>query len=337
MIVATIIIIIAIGIGSFYAGTLAVPPKTTTSTITSTITETKASTTTSTITSTIASTITSTITETKTSTTTITPPNAILRDPTPRVGIVIAMPEEAQYVFQYLNKEYSIEAMGYNFTVGTIAGKPVVIVISGVGEEAAAGAVIAMNTLFTIKWAVNIGTAGSHSYEHDTGDVIVAARIVPYGNRRYTSYDEWSYMRLGITLPNGTRFGFLYLNCSSELIELAAKASKEITLPPTPAELVGSNTTYYPKVYLNGTIASANIWLANATYILRIHEELGTDAEEMEAYGFGLSCYRLGIPFIKIAVISDSDLTGSPWSPESIRVSMSNGAMLLVKMIELGG
>lgn len=61
------------------------------------------------------------------------------------------------------------------------------------------------------------------------------------------------------------------------------------------------------------------------------------DAEEMEAYGFGLACYMLGIPFIKIAVISDNALTGSPWSPESIAVSMRNGVKLLVKMIELGG
>jgi len=317
LLVGLIIAIIIVGLGSFYAGTLVTAPTTVTSTMIRT------------------ETTTSVIVTTHTTTYTVTPPNAILRDQIPRIGIVVAMPNEAEYIFEVFHKDYSFEGMGYNFSVGTIAGKPVVIVLSGIGEEAAAGAVIAMNTLFTIKWAVNIGTAGSHSYEHDTGDVIVAARIVPYGNRRYYSYDNWTYMRLGITFPNNTRLRFLYLNSSKELLDLATIAAKETTLPPTPADLIGSGITYYPKIYLNGTVASANIWTANATYILRIHEELGTDAEEMEAYGFGLTCYRLNIPFIKIAVISDSELTGSPWSPKSIEVSMRNGVRLLVKMIEL--
>jgi len=319
IVIVFVILLVVIGIAGFYAGQSLAP--TTTITVPSPTTYT------------YTSTFTSTLTQYVTSTTI--PPNAIVKDPTPRIGIVIAMPNEAQYVFEVFNMEKTFEFMGYNFSVGTIAGKPVVIVISGIGEEAAAGAVIAMNTLFNVKWAVNIGTAGAHSYDHDTGDVIVGARIVPYGNRRYLSYENWTYMRLGITFANGTWYRFLYLNASNYLLELAEKASREITLPPTPANLTGRNQTYYPKIYLNGTIASADIWTANATYILRIHNELGTDAEEMEAYGFGLACYRLGIPFIKIAVISDSELTGSPWSPHSIKVSMKNGVTLLVKMIEL--
>ena len=310
-IIIAIVIIVIVGIGSFYAGASTTPAKTITSTVTSTTVS--------------------------TTTITITPPGAIVKDTTPRVGIVVAMPIEAKYVFEHLHKEKSFEAFGYNFTVGTIAGKPVVIVLCGIGEEAAAGAVFAMNTLFNIKWAVNIGTSGSHSYKHDTGDVIVAARIVPYGNRKYVSYSEWRYMKLGVMFPNGTRLRFLYLNCSKELIDLASKAAKKITLPPTPAELIGANVTYYPKIYLNGTIASADIWTANSTYILRLHKELGTDAEEMEAYGFGLACYRLGIPFLKIAVISNNELTGSPWCLKSIEVSMRNGVALLVEMIKLGG
>ena len=260
---------------------------------------------------------------------------AALYDNTPRVGILVAMPSEAKYVLSRVTDKRSFSALGYNFTTGIMAGKPVVLVISGIGEEAAAGAVEATHILFNVTWFVDIGTSGSHAFNHDTGDVIVAARIVPYGNRMYTSYTKWRYMRLGITFPNSTWMKFLYLNCSAKLLSLASRAAEAIKLPETPADLIGSKKPYKPKVWLNGTIASADIWTANSTYIERIHDELGTDAEEMEAYGFGLTCYRLGIPFIKIAVISDSDLTGSPWGPESIKVSMQNGVMLLEKMIEL--
>ncbi len=256
-------------------------------------------------------------------------------DETPRIGIVVAMPSEAKYLFEVLHNEKSLVGYGFNFTIGEIAGKPVVLVVSGIGEEASAAAVEAMSTLFNLKWVVNIGTSGAHTASLDTGDVVVAARIVPYGNRMYKSYTSWRYMKLGILFPNMSRVRFLYINTSEALIRLARKAAAEIKLPPTPPELIGKNITYYPKVILNGTVASADIWTANSTYIRRLHSELLSDAEEMEAYGVALTCYRLGIPFIKIAVISDNELTGSPWCPKSIEVSMSNGVKLIKKMIEL--
>jgi len=86
---------------------------------------------------------------------------------------------------------------------------------------------------------------------------------------------------------------------------------------------------------LNGAVASSNVWNANANVIEAIRSTLGTDVEEMEAYGFGLACYRLHIPFMKGTVASNSEFSGSAFGPESAKVSMSNGAMLLAKMIEL--
>ncbi|MCD6323751.1 MAG: 5'-methylthioadenosine/S-adenosylhomocysteine nucleosidase [Desulfurococcales archaeon] len=258
-----------------------------------------------------------------------------MRDPTPRIGIVVAMPSEAKYVFDVFNKERSFAAYGFNFSVGTISGKPVVIVVSGIGEEASAAAVEAMAMLFNIKWVANIGTSGAHTEKLDTGDVVVAARIAPYGNRMYKSYTSWRYLKLGVLFPNMSRGKFLYINTSNSLIELTRKAAEQIHLPPTPADLIGRNRTYNPRVVLNGTIASADIWTANSTYIRRLHSELGTDAEEMEAYGVALTCYRLGLPFVKIAVISNNELTGSPWCGKSVEISMTNGVKFLQKMIEL--
>jgi nucleoside phosphorylase len=261
--------------------------------------------------------------------------HSITADPTSRIGIAIALPSEAQVVLGFFSETGELVAYGYRFLEGEIASKPVVIVISGVGEEAAAGAVFAMNSLFNITWAVSIGTAGAHSSILELGDVIVGARIISFGSRMYTSSTSWSYLNNGITFPNSTRMKFRYLNSTTSLVELAAKASKQVSLPLVPGNLTSNGQPHQPIIFLNGTIASSNFWTANSSLITQTRMALGTDAEEEEAYGFGLSCYRLGIPFVKIAVISDSDLTGLKFTPATIRTGMTNGAMLLQEMIML--
>jgi len=261
--------------------------------------------------------------------------NASIRDSTPRVGIVIALSEEARPLLNLLTLERNVVENGFNFSLGTMAAEPVVVVVGGMGEEAAAAVTMAMHTLFNLKWAVNIGTSGSHSRSLDVGDVIVARRIVGVGARMVHNLTHWSPEKIGMTLPNGTQIRFLHLNTTESLVALAEQASTRVQLPPVPTELTGTGTQRRPSIVLNGTIASSNIWNANASVIQAIRSALGTDVEEMEAYGFGLTCYRLHIPFIKIAVVSDSEFSGSVFGPKSIKVSMTNGAVLLAKMIEL--
>ena len=78
--------------------------------------------------------------------------------------------------------------------------------------------------------------------------------------------------------------------------------------------------------------------MSNATYwIDPVHAFSCSLAEEIEAYGFAVVCYREGIPFVKIAVISDSDITHSIFSDATVQISMTNGATLLVEMIKLYG
>ena len=261
--------------------------------------------------------------------------HSIVRDPTPRIGIVIALPSEALEVFDVFSEEREVIAYGYNSSVGEIAGKPVVVVVCGIGEETASTAVLGMSILFNIEWAVNIGTSGAHSPTLEVGDVLVGTRIVSAGSRKYYSLTEWHLLEDGILFPSGKELRFRYLNSTVSLEELAAEASRQVTLPATSGDLTGDGRPHQPLIFLNGTIASSNFWMANATLITQTRLAYGTDAEENEAYGFGLTCYRPGIPFLKIAVISNSELTGSNFTPATIRASMTNGAILLEEMIKL--
>jgi nucleoside phosphorylase len=257
------------------------------------------------------------------------------RDPTPRIGIVVALPSEALPVFAEFSREGQVIAYGFNFSLGQIAGQQVVIVVCGIGEESAASAVLAMNVLFNLEWAVNIGTSGAHSPNLEVGDVLVGAHIISAGSRKYSSLTEWDLLADGIFFPNGTQLRFQYLNSTPSLLDLAATASKLVVLPATPGDLTGNGKTHQPIILLNATIASSNFWIANSTLIEQVLMRYGTDAEEEEAYGFALTCYRLGIPFLKIAVISNSEITGSRFAPTTVQVSMTNGATLLQEMIRI--
>ena len=260
---------------------------------------------------------------------------SIGRDLTPRIGIVVALPSEALPVFGEFSRERQLIAFGFNFSVGQIADKEVVIVVCGIGEESASSAVLAMSVLFNIKWAVNIGTSGAHSPNLDVGDVLVGAHIISAGSRKYSSFTAWNLLGDGIFFPNGTQLRFQYLNSTSSLVDLAATASKQVVLPATPGSLTGDGKAHQPIILLNATIASSDFWMANSTLIEQVRMRYGTDAEEEEAYGFALTCYRLGIPFLKIAVISNSEMTGSSFAPATVQVSMTNGAILLQEMIRI--
>jgi adenosylhomocysteine nucleosidase len=257
------------------------------------------------------------------------------RDPTPRIGIVVALPSEASPVFADFWRDKQVIAYGFNFSVGQIAGKQAVIVVCGIGEESASSAVLAMSVLFNLEWAVNIGTAGAHSSNLEVGDVLVGARIISAGSRKYSSFTEWNLLADGIFFPNGTQLRFQYLNSTSSLLDLAARASRLVVLPETPGSLTGDRMAHQPIILLNATIASSDFWIANSTLIEQVLMRYGTNAEEEEAYGFALTCYRLGIPFLKIAVISNSEITGSNFSPTTVQVSMTNGAILLQEMIKI--
>jgi len=202
--------------------------------------------------------------------------SSITRDSTPRIGIVVALPSEALPIFAEFSTERQLVAYGFNFSLGQIAGKQIVIVVCGIGEESASAAVLAMDVLFDIQWAVNIGTAGAHSPNLEVGDVLVGAHIISAGSRRYSSLTQWSLLGDGIFFPNGTQERFQYLNSTPSLLALAAAASRQVTLPPTPSNLTGNGIAHEPAILLNATIASSDFWTANSTLIQQLRLRFDT-------------------------------------------------------------
>ena len=260
------------------------------------------------------------------------------RDMVPRIAILIAVPIEAEWIYPFFTLERHFVADGFNFSTGTIAGRKVVLEVGSEGEAAAAAAVVVTNRYFNVQWAVSIGTAGSHFAPIDVGDVVVVNRIFDDSSMRITSYSPmaWTWLGSTVMLPNGTTRNFMYLNTTGYLINLADQAAGLIPpFPITPAQYVGTGQPHTAVVVRNGTDASSDLWIANAAVIAQVHATTGSSDEEMEAFGFGVTCYRLGIPFIKIAVISDSDVTGSQFTYDTVRISMTNGLALLLEMIML--
>ncbi|MEM3498055.1 MAG: 5'-methylthioadenosine/S-adenosylhomocysteine nucleosidase [Conexivisphaerales archaeon] len=265
---------------------------------------------------------------------------------TPRIGIVTAMAMEQAPILASMSPQGEINISGYEFFIGTIAGKPVVSVRSGEKEYAVTTATTLMDTYFNIKAALLSGTAGARDPNVTVGDVVVSAFVVDKSSIHYhrgtsnSTYSETPYTGVEIVnmspilnskfggfgeaqvVPsNASVYGYGYgvdtsytyvedLPSSLGLLTLA----EQYALPPTPLSYVtGGNMSGTISSYvISGVIGSANQWTEPLTWMSQQNALYESDAGENEGMGFAYVNTHFGIPWLVIRGISDS-----PWYPST--------------------
>ncbi len=96
------------------------------------------------------------------------------RDPTPRIAVMTAFPPEIVTLSATMQDRRDTIINGVTFTTGTLAGKPVVLFMSGVSMVNAAMNTQLLLDRFTIPKIVFSGVAGGVDPSLDVGDVVVA-------------------------------------------------------------------------------------------------------------------------------------------------------------------
>lgn len=102
------------------------------------------------------------------------------RDTTPRVALMSAFDAELALLVQAVEQPVRTEIAGIDFTTGTIAGKPVVLFLSGISMVNAAMATQVALDHFTVSAIVFSGIAGGVDPSLEIGDVVVAERWGSY-------------------------------------------------------------------------------------------------------------------------------------------------------------
>ena len=96
------------------------------------------------------------------------------------IGIIGAMEEEVSLLKDEMNIEETVDYAGMSFCKGTLCGRDVVIVRSGIGKVNAAVCTQVLVDKFHAEVLLNTGVAGSLDAAIDIGDMVISTDLVEH-------------------------------------------------------------------------------------------------------------------------------------------------------------
>lgn len=221
------------------------------------------------------------------------------------IGLVFAMQEEYDKILPYLHDYAENHICGVSITTGTLCGKEICAMISGIGKTNAAIATTLLITQFSAKLIINLGIAGAILPVLKTGDVVISKSAV------YHDVDA-------------TAFGYQH---------------GQIPRMPThyEAEKLEIHTmTHENFAVVSGVVCTGDTFLTSHHKILPIQKLFNDIAVvEMEAAAVAQTCHRFSLPFLMIKGISDHvDSKATENSENNLNIAMSNAINLLLRSLK---
>jgi adenosylhomocysteine nucleosidase len=197
-------------------------------------------------------------------------------------AVLVAMPEElapflaASEDLKEVTEQKGFRIGGGRFFFANLAGKPVLLVATGIGLVNAAMAATVAITQFGADALINSGSAGGVGKEVRVGDVVVSDETC-YSTADATAFTNYA---LGQVPQMPARF------ISDPRLRNAIPADAET------------------RIHYGLTLASdAFIWEKNyADYVGKFPDALSTD---METAAIGQVAYQFGVPWISMRGVSD--------------------------------
>lgn len=198
------------------------------------------------------------------------------------IGIICAMQIEADGIIALCENVKTRTHAKMKFTLGTLHGRDVCIVVCGVGKVNAAMCALMLIEKYKPDLVLNSGVAGSLSPIVGIGDIVVATKSVEHDMNGTALGDKQGE----ITFPNGN---MMFFECDKQASTLLAAICREI--PDTKVA--------------QGIIASGDIFVSDRKQRFKINDRFGALACEMEGAAIGHVCVRCEVPYGIIRAISD--------------------------------
>lgn len=198
------------------------------------------------------------------------------------IGIICAMQIEADGIIALCENVKTRTHAKMKFTLGTLHGKDVCIVVCGVGKVNAAMCALMLIEKYKPDLVLNSGVAGSLSPIVGIGDIVVATKSVEHDMNGTALGDRQGE----ITFPDGN---MMFFECDKQASTLLASICKKI--PDTKVA--------------QGIIASGDIFVSDRKQRFKINDRFGALACEMEGAAIGHVCVRCEVPYGIIRAISD--------------------------------
>lgn len=261
-------------------------------------------------------------------------------DTTPRTAIISAFAPEWASLIGLIEQPVQREINGVAIVTGTMAGKPVVLMESGVSMVNAAMNAQMLIDRFTVSRIVFSGIAGGADPALAVGDVavpaswsqnleVVMARETASGFLLPPGAQASKRAPFGMMFPRGIRMGsdptrHEAFAADAALVALATRIAQAVTLKrciEAPATRCLPGT---PRIVVGGTGVSSPAFVDNAAYRSYLHKSYDARVIDMETAAVAQVAHANRIPFIGFRSLSD--LAGGDAGPNSMTIFMSLAA-----------
>jgi len=199
------------------------------------------------------------------------------------IGIITAMKVESEKVLSAMENVRDEKVCAFEFHVGTLCGRDVVLCISGVGKVNAAACTQALIMRYSPSLIINIGVAGSASPLLGVGDFAVGEACFQFDVDTSPIGDP-KYMISGINK--------IYIESSADTVKRAVEVAKR---------------KFPERKVISGKIGSSDKFIGGENAYLRdVASEAGAVCVDMESGSIAQVALVNGIEFLAVRTISDS-------------------------------
>ncbi len=244
-------------------------------------------------------------------------------EPVPRIAVLSAFAPEMKHLLKELDQQETWVINGRSYHTGVLAGKQVVMGLSGVSMVNAAMAAQAVIDHFDVRAVIFSGIAGGVNPGLSVGDVVVPAQWGQYQEQVFareveggwdTGYHTEDYGHYGMMFPQAVsaaqrggradaeeeRFWF---PVSEEMLQAAAELDERVELRD--CTVLGKCLEGEPRLVVGGNGVSGPTFVDNADYRIWVWETFQADALDMESAAVAHVAYANDVPFLAFRSLSD--------------------------------
>lgn len=227
------------------------------------------------------------------------------------VGIIGAMEEEVSQLKEKMT-DISVEKKAcMEFYKGSLKGKPVVVVRSGIGKVNAGICTQILADDYHVDCVINTGIAGSLQSSIDIGDIVVSTDTLQH---------DMDATGFGYPIGQIPRMDTLAFPADPRLVELAQEVCREVN----------------PEIQVHaGRVVSGDQFVSDKATKQRLIDQFSGLCTEMEGAAIGQAAYLNGIPYVVLRAISDkADDSASVDYPTFEKEAIRHSVNLMLHMVE---
>ena len=215
-----------------------------------------------------------------------------------RIAIVSAMHEELRALLPLMQGVQSVERGGRRFHCGSLQGRRVVLVLSGIGKVAAATTTALLASEFAPRALLFTGVAGGLASGVRVGDLVLARELLQHDLDASPLFPRYE-------VPLTGRARFATDPALSGRLAAAARAVLVEPVHPLLAAHLPEFGITRPRLH-EGLVVSGDRFVATAGESAALRAALPDAlAVEMEGAAVAQVCADFGLPFALLRVVSD--------------------------------